>query len=230
MAAAVVAFAVGFAAAAPGHAQDAKAPYPAMAPIEQYLIANRDAEIALARTAAPDSISRDADVLVLGRHGYENGAKGKNGFVCIVERSWTAGTDDPEFWNPKLRAPLCLNAAAARTYLPITIMKTQLALAGNSATQIAAGIKAAFDKKELPAIEPGAMCYMMSKEGYLNDTAGHWHPHLMFFAPETDAASWGANLPDSPVLATDDPLDRLTVFMVPLGHWSDGTSDVAAAN
>src|SRR6516225_9803887 len=95
-------------------AQDAKTPYPNMAPIEQYLM-DRTAEIALARSAAPESISRDADVLVLGRHGYESAIKGKNGFVCIVERSWTSPIDDPGFWNPKGRAPICLNAAAART-------------------------------------------------------------------------------------------------------------------
>ena len=102
-------------------AQDAKKiSYPSMAPLDQYLMA-RDAEIALARSAAPDSISKDAEILVLGQHGYETAVKGKNGFVCIVERGWTAGSDDPSFWNPKLRGPLCLNAAAVRSYLPRTI-------------------------------------------------------------------------------------------------------------
>src|ERR1700729_4052 len=108
----------------PARAQDAKGPYPSMAPLDQYLM-DRDAEIALARSAAPESISRDADVLVLGRHGYETAVKGTNGFVCIVERSWTAGIDDPDFWNPKLRGPLCLNPQAARSYLPLTIRKTE---------------------------------------------------------------------------------------------------------
>src|SRR5437016_4361561 len=85
----------------PHNAQDAKAAYPSMAPLDQYLM-ERNAEIALARSAAPESISKDAEVVVLGRHGYETGVKGKNGFVCIVERSWATGTDDPEFWNPKM--------------------------------------------------------------------------------------------------------------------------------
>src|SRR2546427_5247481 len=106
-----------------GRAQDAKAPYPSMAPLDQYLM-ERNAEIALARSAAPEPISRDAEVMVLGRHGYETGVKGKNGFVCMVERSWTAGIDDPGFWNPKLRAPICLNPPAVRSYLPLTIKKT----------------------------------------------------------------------------------------------------------
>src|SRR6202050_1235200 len=117
-------------AALQAQGQDAKTPYPNMAPVDQYLIADRDAEIALARSAAPESISHDAEVMVLGRHGYEIAVKGKNGFVCLVERSWTAPIDDPNFWNPKLRGPLCLNAAAGRTYLPPTTKKTEAALAG----------------------------------------------------------------------------------------------------
>lgn len=204
-------------------AQDAKTPYPAMASLDQYLM-DRNAEIELARSAAPVSISRDAEVMVLGRHGYENAVKGKNGFVCMVERSWTAEIDNPNFWNPKLRGAICFNAPAARTYLPITIKKTDLVLAGRSKAQMFQTIKVAFDKKELPALEIGAMCYMMSNESYLGDGVGHWHPHLMFFVPQTNAATWGADLPNSPILADNDPQDRLTVFMVPVGKWSDGTA------
>ncbi len=207
----------------PAQAQDAKAPYPSMAPVEQYMM-ERNAEIELARSAAPESISRDAGVLVLGRNGYETAAESKNGFVCIVERSWTAGTDDPNFWNPKLRGPLCLNAAAVRTYLPQTIRKTKLILAGGSKEKMVEDIKAGLDKKELPAMEPGAMCYMLSKEGYLGDGVGHWHPHLMFFLPLTDAPTWGADLPGSPVFALKDPVGRIVIFLVPVGHWSDGTA------
>jgi len=85
-------------------AQNAKTPYPSMAPLDQYLM-ERNTEIALARSAAPESITRDAEVMVLGRYGYEIAVKDKNGFVCIVQRSWTAGIDDPDFWNPKVRQP-----------------------------------------------------------------------------------------------------------------------------
>jgi hypothetical protein len=216
--------AVGAAWQANAVAQDAKTPYASMAPLDQYLM-ERNAEIALARSAAPASISRDAEVMVLGRHGYEIADKGKNGFVCMVERSWTAESDNPDFWNPKLRGAICFNAPAARTYLPITIKKTELILAGRSKAQMFEGLKNAFDKKELPALEAGAMCYMLSKEAYLNDQAGHWHPHLMFFVPLAESAAWGANLPGSPILATDAPEDRLTIFMVPVAKWSDGTPD-----
>jgi len=225
MALPVFALAVALSAAWPEQAQDIKTPYPSMAPIEQYLMANRNSEIALARSAAPESISRDAEVLVLGGHGYETAVKGKNGFVCIVQRSWTAPIDDPDFWNPKLRAPICFNPPAARSYLPLTIKKTELVLGGQSKAQMFESIKAGLDKKELPTPEPGAMCYMMSKEGYLSDQDGRWHPHLMFFVPQTDAVTWGADLPGSPILAFKDAPDRLTIFMVPVAKWSDGTAD-----
>jgi hypothetical protein len=205
------------------HAQEAKTKYPDMAPLDQYLM-ERTAEIAMARTAAPASISQDADVMVLGRKGYETAAKGKNGFVCIVERAWTSGSDEPDFWNPHQRAPICFNPAAVRSYLPQTIMKTEWILAGRSKAQMFEDLKAALDKKKLPSPEIGAMCYMMSKEAHLNDRAGHWHPHLMFFLPPTDAATWGADLAGSPILAAPEPEGRVMVFMVPVGKWSDGTA------
>jgi len=160
-------------------AQDAKAPYPSMAPLDQYLI-ERNAEIALARSAAPDSISQDAEVLFLGRHGYETAVKGKNGFVCMVERSWTAGVDDPDFWNPKVRSPICFNPPAARSQVPLTLKKTEVILASRSKDQMSEAVKTAFDRKELPMPESGTMCYMMSKHGYLGDRDGYRHPHLMF--------------------------------------------------
>lgn len=206
-------------------AQDAKTPYPNMAPLDQYLMPDRSSEIALAQSAAPESISRDAEALILGRHGYEIAIKGKNGFVCIVERSWTAPIDDPNFWNPKLRGPLCLNAAAARSYLPRTIKKTDLILAGRTKDQMVEAISTAIEKKELPPMEPGAMCYMLSKQGYLSDRAGHWHPHLMFFVSQADPAAWGADLPGSPILAINNTWEHLTTLLVPVREWSDGTPD-----
>jgi hypothetical protein len=161
--------------------------------------------------------------MVLRRDGYVTAAKGSNGFVCIVERSWAKPTDDPEFWNPRVRAPNCFNSAASRTFLPIFLKKTNLVLAGKSKAQILAATTSALEKKELPALGPGAMCYMMAKQQYLSDNDMSWHPHLMFFVSGDAVKSWGANLPGSPVIAGDDPEERVTVFMVLAGTWSDGT-------
>ena len=214
------------AATRPGRAADAKAPYLSMAPLDQYLMADRDAEIALARSAAPPSISSDATVMILGAHGYETAVKGKNGFVCIVERAWMGAFDSPEFWNAKNRGPSCFNPQAARSVLPITLKRTDLVLAGKSQQEIKEGIKAAMENKELPALEPGAMCYMMSKQGRLNDRAGHWVPHLMFYVAVTDNMTWGADMAGSPILTNPhfngDP-EPVTEFMVPVSEWSDGT-------
>jgi hypothetical protein len=211
-------------------AQDAKTLYPNMAPVEQYLM-ERTAEIALARTAAPESVAGDADVLVLGRHGFETAVKGKNGFVCIVERSWTSAAD-ADFWNPKVRTPICYNAAAAHSLLLRNMKRTELILAGRTQAQVDEAIfsavnQAAVDKKELPAIEPGAMCYMMSKLGYGGDSVPHWPAHVMFFYSGIDPATWGANLPGSPIMAVSDvsqhPSEHLTEFAVGVQRWSDGT-------
>ena len=204
-------------------AQAQKAPYPAMAPLGQYLMPDEQSEIALARSAAPASISEGAEVMVLGRTGYRTAVKGSNGFLCIVERSWGATTDHPEFWNPKIRGAICFNPSSARSFLPIYLMKTRLVLAGKSKAEIVQATASALDKKELPALAPGAMCYMMSKHQYLSDQGMNWHPHLMFFISGDAAKSWGADLPGSPVLASDDPEERVTIMMVPVGAWSDGT-------
>jgi hypothetical protein len=204
-------------------AQAGKASYPAMAALDQYLMPDGNSEIALARSAAPASVSDEAEVMVLGPKGYTTAVKGTNGFLCLVERSWGAATDDPEFWNPKVRAPICFNPPAARTFVPIFLMKTKLVLAGKSKTEIVEATASALDKKELPGLEPGAMCYMLSKQQYLNDRGKSWHPHLMFVVSGDAAKSWGANLPGSPIMAADDPEERVTIFMVWVGKWSDGT-------
>lgn len=201
--------------------------YAAMAPVDAYLMADVNSEIALARSGAPASISDAAEVMVLGRNGYTTAAKGSNGFLCIVERSWGAETDDAEFWNPKIRAPICFNPAAARSVADIYLMKTKLVLQGKSKAEIVQGLSMALDKKDLPALEPGAMCYMTSKQQYLNDQGMSWHPHLMFFVAGDAAKSWGANLTGSPLMAADAPEERVTTFMVWVGEWSDGTAGPA---
>ena len=205
---------------------DRSTAYPSMASIEQYLMPDRNAEIALARGAAPEAISSDARILVLGWRGYETAIEGKNGFVCMVERSWMSPFNSAEFWNPNVRVPQCFNPAAARSILPLTIKRTEMVLAGRSKAQMIDSIKAGFDNKELPVPEPGAMCYMMSRAGYLNDALGHYVPHLMFYFPLTDKSSWGADLRDSPV--TLNPQfqggpEPITEFVIAVGKWSDGT-------
>jgi hypothetical protein len=207
-------------------AQDVKTQYFSMAPLDEYLIADRDAEIMLARSAAPTSISSNATVLVFEKSGYQTAVEGKNGFTCLVERAWMNPFDSPGFWNPKMRGPVCYNPAAVRTILPYTINRTKLVLSGLSRAQIRENLVAAIAKNELPMPEAGAMSYMMSKEGNLGVGVGPWCPHLMFHVPKIDQASWGANVEGSPVVVANKYVDvpePQTIFMVPVSHWSDGT-------
>jgi len=212
--------------------QDAATLYPNMAPIEKYLM-ERDAEIALARSAAPDAISQEASVIVLTRHGYETAVEGKNGWVCWVGRGWMAMFDHPEFWNPKVRAADCLNPPAAHSLLPYAYKRTELLLAGHSKQEVIAAIKSAIDKKELPALERGAVSYMMSKSSYLTDDGDHNVPHLMFF--DKPDAPWGANLTNGPIVSVNywylsaeaypqlKSFSPMAVFLVMVDKWSDGT-------
>jgi len=204
--------------------QSAQTKYPRMAPLDQYLM-ERGAEIALARSAAPASIAESAEIFVLTSTGFEPAAKGTNGFVCIVQRSWSASIDDPDFWNPKLRAPICFNAAAAKSQIPMTIRRTNLVLAGKTKEQVFSGLEETKKGAQLSEPDPGAMCYMMSKQGYLSDRDGHWHPHLMFFIPLTEPATWGAGLSGSPVFGFKNAQEGITVFLVPVSVWSDGSPD-----
>jgi hypothetical protein len=206
--------------------EDRSTAYPSMASIEQYLMPDRTAEIALARSAAPEAISGNARILVLGWRGFETAVEGQNGFVCMVERSWMSPFNSAEFWSPKVRVPICFNPGAARSILPLCVKRTDLVLAGLSKAQIIASIKAGFDNKELPIPEPGAMSYMMSRAGYLNHALGHYVPHLMFYFPRTDTSSWGADLRDSPVTLNpqfEDGPEPITEFTVSVPKWSDGT-------
>ena len=224
----VFALMVTFAAPRQLAGQDEKTPYPSMAPVDQYLM-EREAEIALARSAAPEDITRDATVLALGRQGYEVAVQGKNGFVCVVERSFMASFESPEFWNPKNRSPDCYNPAAARSVLPVIKKRAQMVLAGLSKEQMVKYAKAAKANKEFPPPDPGAMAYMMSKQAYLSDKGitadgAHTIAHVMFFIPTTDAESWGANSAQSPmILLQQSPESPTTVFIVAVGKWSDGT-------
>jgi hypothetical protein len=203
-------------------AQDAKTPYPAMAPIEQYRM-DSDAEIAMARTAAPDSISKNASVMVMGQKNYETAVNGTNGFVCLVGRSWGAPFENPEFWNPKNRSPECFNPPAALSVLPYVLKTTGMVLAGSSKTQMFDAIKAAVDKKELGVPASGSLIYMMSKEGYLFDQPPHNLNHLMYDLPRMDGAAWGANLPGVPIYFQQLNPAPITEFYVVMGNWSDGT-------
>ena len=138
--------------------------------------------------------------------------------------------DDPGFRNPKGRSPICYNPAAVRSVLPNDMRRTEWALAGASRDEMLSRTKAAIAAGTIAPPEVGAMSYMMSKNGYLNDRDGHWHPHLMFFVPKVAPAEWGANVAGGAVIGDDGNVEPVTVFFVPLAKWSDGTLAVGMAS
>ena len=206
----------------------AQADYPKMAPIARYLSPDRAHEIALARGAAPKSIADHATVLTLDKMGYETAVKGSNGFVCLVQRSWANDFDNAQFWNPRIRTPQCWNAAAASSFLPYYLKRTQWVLAGLSRQEMVARTKAEFAGHGSDVPAPGAMAYMMSREQYINDpspTTGpaNWYPHVMFFVPATDGSPWGANSPGGPLFSATSDVEPVTTYFLVVPRWSDGT-------
>jgi len=215
---------VGLVAATPLGAQKA----PDLAP---YLIADRAAEVALARTAAPSGISEKASVLVLTPKGYVEAARGTNGFTCVVMRSFAAGPDDPAFWNPHIRAPMCFNPPAVHTVLPANLAQIDWALAGATPAELRARITKAFAERRFPMPAPGAMAYMLSPEQHLSDADPHWMPHLMFYYDHAlTAAAFGAGGMTAPIIdaSAGDPKGPMQVFYIPIRSWSNGSPAVHA--
>lgn len=212
------------------HAKDA----PRMAPVDAYLM-DRAAEIILARSAAPESISKEATILVLTRKGYETAVKGTNGFVCYVGRGFGGAPDWPERWNPKILAAACDNPSAVPTMTALLKLRTALTLAGKTDAEVMDRIKTALRTREIPPLQAGAMCYMMSKNAYLSAQGDHNMAHVMFYVPARDGTTWGANLPGSPLIggsywyllpgheADVATLPPISVFLLATSTYSDGT-------
>ncbi|MGA9852616.1 MAG: hypothetical protein WBR15_06765 [Gammaproteobacteria bacterium] len=214
----------------PASAQAAAPMYPNMAPTHRYLVSSQAAEIALARTAAPKSISDKATILTLSKDGYETAVQGTNGFTCYVGRSWEMDFDALEFWNPNVRTPQCYNAAAARSVLPGILKRTQWVLAGISKHAMLVRTKAELAAHEIGTPAPGSMVFMLSKEQYINDptpgVGANWYPHVMFFVPAAGGAEgseWGANVRGSPIFSTTSDVEPITTYFVLAPKWSDGS-------
>jgi hypothetical protein len=191
-----------------------------------YLITDRAAEVALARTAAPHNVSDSATVLVLTRTGYVEAARGTNGFTCVVLRSFSASPGDPNYWNPRVRAPHCFNPPAVRTVLPITLKRAEWVLAGVPAAEIEGRTDRGYASKEIPRPAAGAMAYMTSAQQYLVDENPHWMPHLMFYYDRSlPASAWGAAGMTATVIdaTAGDPHSPVLTLLIPVRQWSDGS-------
>jgi hypothetical protein len=201
--------------------------------VTPYLIADRAAEIALARTAAPPAISGKATVLILTPTGYTEAAHGTNGFTCVVMRSFSAAPNDPGFWNPRVSAPHCFNPPAVRTILPAMLAQIDWALAGATPAQLNARIRQAYAAKRFSMPAAGAMAYMLSPKQHLSDADPHWMPHLMFYYDRAlSGTTFGAGGMNAPIIdaSAGDPNAPVQVIYIPTHTWSDGTPVVHTAS
>jgi hypothetical protein len=198
-----------------------------------YLIADRAAEVALARSAAPKRITDSARVLVLTRTGYVEAARGTNGFTCLVLRSFLGGLEDPGYWSPKVRAPACFNPPASRTVLQESLKRAEWVMAGESQKEIGARTDRAYASRQFPLPAAGAMAYMLSHEQYLGDTDPHWMPHVMFYYDRSlPAAAWGAGDMSAPIIdaSVGTPHSPVQTLFIPVRQWSNGTPAMSAMN
>jgi hypothetical protein len=189
------------------------------APLEEYMMPH-EAEVALARSAAPPNISGRATIRVLTASGFQVAHEGDNGFVCLVMRGWAAPTFTPValrdlVYDTTIRAPICFDPRAARMVLPFYELRHTLGMAGKTPDQIADGIQAAYARGELPPRDAVAFGYMWSADQQLGPGIGRWHPHMMVFAPYYDNAMLGGNEPGLPTV-TDDDGTPFTVIVIPV--------------
>ncbi len=190
-----------------------------------FLIGDRAAEVALARTAAPANVSDSATVMVLTRNGFVKAESGTNGFTCLVLRSFAKPVGDPDFWNVRIRAPHCLNAPAVRTVLPEMLKRAEWAMNGVSPAEIATRTQHAYASHEFPMPAAGAMAFMLSPSQYLGDTGPHWLPHLMFYYDKSMPATvWGTGGATNTLIdgSAGDAASPVFTLLIPVREWSDG--------
>jgi hypothetical protein len=202
------------------HASAVLAQAPEYPPLSEYLM-TRDAEIALARSAAPTNVAEQATIKILTPSGYDVVREGSNGFVCMVMRGWTAPTFTPVelrdlVYDGKIRAPICFDPEAARTVLPYYELRSRLGMAGKTPDEIASAIQAAHARGELPNRDGVSFAYMWSADQHLGPV-GSWHPHMMVFAPYYENARLGDNGFAEPLpFVTDDAGTPFAVVVIPV--------------
>lgn len=190
-------------------------------PLSEYMMPQDD-EIALAKSAAPENISDRATIEVLTAAGYRVVHDGDNGFVCMVMRGFTgAPTLTPAelrslVYDARTRAPICFNPQAVKTVLPYYELRTKLGLEGMSPDEIAITVQAAYASGGIPKRAGVSFAYMWSADQILGP-AGHWHPHMMVYAPDYDNSMLGNNPFGSHLPAVgDDAGTPFAVVVVPV--------------
>ena len=166
----------------------------------------REQQMALAMSAAPEAVSSNATIYVLGAHGYEKAREGTNGFSCFVYRS---------FVNPTETAvgPMCLDAEGSRTSLAVYLHMEELRSSGKSEAEIRADADSGYKTGRFQYPSKLGLLYMMSSQNRLgptkDHTTQHFPPHVMIYAPNMTARDLGfesaSQLADMPYIGLSKP-------------------------
>ena len=141
----------------------------------------------------------------------------------MVMRGWSAPTYTPAqfrgfVYDAKIRAPICFDPIASRSVLPYYELRSTLGISGRTPAQIAAGVEAAYATGKLPKRE-ASFAYMWSADQNLGQGIGHWHPHMMMFAPYYENTMVGGNAFGSPLpQLSDDAGTPFSVVVIPVDH------------
>jgi len=113
---------------------------PKYPPISEYMMP-QEAEVNLAKSAAPANISSRATIKLLTTSGYQVTHNGDNGFVCMVMRGWAAPTYTPAQFrdlviDTKVYAPICFNPQASQSVMPYYELRSTLAMEARRRTRL----------------------------------------------------------------------------------------------
>jgi hypothetical protein len=184
---------------------------------QQPPLMDRQREIALALSACPPSVARQAAVYVLDKSGYVKVRDSRNGFTAIVQHS-------PE---PN-RGPRCMDAEGTRTHLPRILKVAELRAQGKSRDEIHRFVADAFAKGLFQAPTRPGIDYMLSTENVVTidedkGIVAPYPPHVMFYAPYLTNADLGSDGdPRGPAFVANEGSPH-ALIIVPLGtHMGPG--------
>lgn len=140
----------------------------------EYPTLTTEQELRLALSAGPLTVSRSADVYLMGDTGFRQAMEGSNGWACLVVRA--AG-------DKRQLAPHCLNPYAAESVLPAFLREAELQARGMGAEAISAEMTRQFASGELPTPSGPAYAYMLSEGQRIGPQAGKFRPHFMLYMP-----------------------------------------------
>lgn len=169
----------------------------------------RQAEIALARSAAPGAVSAGSRVWLWTGERYAIGDSGTTAVNCYVGRPWVPSVE-----------PHCFDAEGSATIMPIQMRRVELYAAGRNDTETEKQVAEEIRTGRLRLPTKPAMTYMMSAAQQLvsgtGTAVGAWRPHLMIYYPNLTAA--GTGLPGfvAEVGFVENPGTPFSAIVVPL--------------